>query len=178
MRLGDWECDTVIGQDRKSVLVTVVDRSSSISRATGNTHLSVGDHPQFARWRCSGMRVSTGCMRWSRTSYFTHPYASWERGINENTNGLLRQFFPSKRIFARSHGTIQQPSITLITDPGKPAAIERPIKSSIICSSPWWRTNCTYYLNSRDTPIQRLGVRSCNHVPLVSTCRSRRLIVE
>ena len=28
--------------------------------------------------------------------FFTHPYASWERGLNENTNGFIRQYFPKK----------------------------------------------------------------------------------
>ncbi len=32
--------------------------------------------------------------------YFAHPYASWERGPNENTNGLLRQYFPKQRNLA------------------------------------------------------------------------------
>ena len=33
--------------------------------------------------------------------YFAHPYASWERGLNENTNGLVRQYFPKKYDFSQ-----------------------------------------------------------------------------
>jgi IS30 family transposase len=33
--------------------------------------------------------------------YFAHPYSSWERGLNENTNGLVRQYFPKKYEFSR-----------------------------------------------------------------------------
>jgi len=33
--------------------------------------------------------------------YFAHPYASWERGLNENSNGLIRQYFPKKYDFTR-----------------------------------------------------------------------------
>lgn len=114
-RIGDWECDTVIGQDRKSVLVTVVDRTTlytCCSRVFSRSSKVVSEaiirlltphkdkvetltfdngsefvkHEKVAR--CLGAKT-----------YFAHPYSSWERGINENTNGLLRQYFPKKTDF-------------------------------------------------------------------------------
>lgn len=46
------------------------------------------------------------------TFYFAHPQASWERGLNENTNGLIRQYFPKKRAFK----TITQKEIDQVMD--------------------------------------------------------------
>ncbi len=110
VRLGDWECDTVIGADRKSVLITLVDRSTlftvseKIPRKTARNvsnamirmlrpfkdkvlTLTFDNGSEFIEHERVGRALNA-------TTYFAAPYASWERGINENTNGLLRQFFP------------------------------------------------------------------------------------
>lgn len=109
-RIGDWECDTVIGKDRKSVLVTLVERKSlftlmaivkrktaeQVSRAmirllkpykSKVKTLTFDNGTEFTLHE----RVAKAL---SAKTYFANPYASWERGINENTNGLIRQFFP------------------------------------------------------------------------------------
>ncbi len=44
--------------------------------------------------------------------YFAHPYASWERGLNENTNALIRQYFPKRHDFT----TITQDQIDRLMD--------------------------------------------------------------
>ena len=116
-RIGDWECDTVIGSDRKSVLVTVVDRASlytCCSRVFGRTSeivssaiirilkphmskvltLTFDNGSEFVKHERIGRALNA-------KTYFAHPYASWERPINENTNGLLRQFFPKKTDFKK-----------------------------------------------------------------------------
>jgi len=116
-RLGDWECDTVIGKDRKSVLVTVVDRASlytCTSRVYSRTSkvvcdaiirmllpfkdrvltLTFDNGSEFVRHKKIARALDAN-------TYFAHPYSSWERGINENTNGLLRQFFPKRTDFRK-----------------------------------------------------------------------------
>ena len=116
-RLGDWECDTVIGQDRKSVLVTVVDRASlytACSRVLSQSARVVGNaiirllRPFKEQVRTltfdngsEFVRHETVAQALGAATYFAHPYASWERGINENTNGLLRQFFPKRTDFRK-----------------------------------------------------------------------------
>jgi IS30 family transposase len=117
-RYGDWEGDTIVGQRRRSALVTMVERKSGyarIGRVDGmNSDLTMraakrrlcdlppalrrsmtfdngkefAKHPRLTRGL--GLEV-----------YFADPYASWQRGANENLNGLLRQFFPKGTDFTR-----------------------------------------------------------------------------
>ncbi len=116
-RLGDWECDTVIGKDRKSVLVTVVDRASLFtccSRVYSRTAQVVASAiirlllPYKHKVKTLTFDNGSEFNQHSRIAktldaktYFAHPYSSWERGINENTNGLLRQFFPKRTDFTQ-----------------------------------------------------------------------------
>ena len=114
-RLGDWEIDTVIGKNHKGALVTIVDRKSKftlikkvdskhaevVTTATvellkpyGNkTHTITADNgKEFAGHETVAKALETQV-------YFAHPYCSWERGLNENTNGLIRQYFPKGSSF-------------------------------------------------------------------------------
>ena len=114
-RLGDWECDTVVGKDRKSVLVTVVDRASLftvcsrvLSRSAQVVSQAIIRMLRPFKDRVKTLTFDNGsefvkhetiAQALEAHTYFAHPYASWERGINENTNGLLRQFFPKQTDF-------------------------------------------------------------------------------
>jgi len=73
----------VVGLDRKSVLITLVDRATLFTCCARvyTRKAEFVEHEKIAK----SLNAKT---------FFAHPYSSWERGINENTNGLLRQFFP------------------------------------------------------------------------------------
>jgi len=109
-RLGDWEADTVIGKGHKGVLVTLSERVSKLNliahvptkHAEGVTEaiiamlkpykkelhtITFDNGKEFAYHEkiAEALNVET---------YFAHPYSSWERGLNENHNGLIRQYLP------------------------------------------------------------------------------------
>ena len=109
-RIGDWEGDTVMGKGRKSALLTLVERKTLytvIVRLTGKRADLLAD-ALIAKVGVLHSRVETITFdnglefseheriaaRLKAKIYFAHPYSSWERGINENTNGLIRQYFP------------------------------------------------------------------------------------
>ena len=115
LRLGDWEADLVCGTNASGYLVTLLER---VSRRVliGYTKTKFADNVTAEILRLfKGEIVETitfdngkefagheqiatalGC-----ECFFAKPYHSWERGANENTNGLIRQYFPKKMSFAK-----------------------------------------------------------------------------
>jgi len=115
-QVGHWECDTVIGANHKQAIVTVVERKSGyavIAKVANKTSDLVGAaiirmlKPYKARVKtltydngkefCGHAQIDQAL---GSTGYFARPFASWERGSNENFNGLLRQYVPKKRAMA------------------------------------------------------------------------------
>jgi transposase, IS30 family len=113
LRIGDWEGDTVIGAGHKQAIVSLVERKSGYTilakvpnktaNLVGNAiikHLSpirewvktitFDNGKEFANHKAIDNALNS-------TTYFADPFSSWQRGCNENLNGLLRQYIPKKR---------------------------------------------------------------------------------
>ena len=109
-RIGDWEIDLVLGGQRCGALVSLVERRSrytvlgkvaskqaqQVAAVTiellkphrGHTHTITADNgKEFAQHATISQALDAAV-------YFAHPYHAWERGLNENTNGLIRQYVP------------------------------------------------------------------------------------
>lgn len=108
-RLGDWEADTIIGKRHQQAIVSLVERQSKLTRLAkvernteeavkqaivkmltplaDRVHTITSDNGrEFAAHEAIAEALEADF-------YFAHPYHSWERGLNENTNGLVRQYF-------------------------------------------------------------------------------------
>ncbi len=116
-RIGDWEIDTVIGKAHSGALVTIVERATqftlvasvankSAEAVTAATiallapykdalHTITADNGKEFAYH-EQITEALGAI-----VYFAHPYHSWERGLNENTNGLLRQYWPKSTDFKK-----------------------------------------------------------------------------
>ena len=114
-RIGDWEGDTVVGRGHTGVLVTLVERYSRYTlvrslpnREAAPVSSAILEMLRPHKAQCLTLTFDNGkefadhaffgnCLE--AQVFFAHPYHSWERGTNENTNGLLRQFFPKAMSF-------------------------------------------------------------------------------
>lgn len=116
-RIGDWEADTLIGQNHRPAILSLVERKSKlcllkkverntaeeVEQAIAELLSPVVDKVQtitsdngreFAHHQAIALKLEADF-------YFAHPFASWERGLNENTNGLVRQYFPKGSDFSK-----------------------------------------------------------------------------
>lgn len=118
-RLGDWEGDTLVGARQPGRRLTHVERKSlftiisKLSRPTAQaTHRATVHRLKPLRQHVhtitydngkefSGHRNTAQCLQ--AHVFFATPYHAWERGVNENTNGLIRDFFPKGTDFSTIH---------------------------------------------------------------------------
>jgi IS30 family transposase len=114
-RLGDWEVDTVIGKGQQQAIVTLTERKSRLAlirKVDQRTAQAVKDailvllQPWMAQTHTltsdNGKEFALHqqiAEQLQATFFFSHPYSAWERGANENMNGLLRQYFPKTQSF-------------------------------------------------------------------------------
>jgi len=132
-RIGDWEGDTIRGGDKKSAVLTHVDRKSGylianrLDRALAGKvrQITVAEFSKLPKKKCKTITYDNGSEfaehqtteMWLNTMiYFAFPYHSWERGTNENTNGLLRQFFPKGTDFTKITDFDLQKAVKLINN--------------------------------------------------------------
>lgn len=117
-RVGDWESDLIVGKNHKGAIATYVDRKTKLLIAMKMESQSAEEmflktKQAFKRipkkFRCT-MTHDNGkeIARHQEISkalkidiFMADPYCSWQRGLNENTNGLIRQFFPKKTDFTK-----------------------------------------------------------------------------
>jgi len=109
-RIGDWEADTIIGANHRGAVMSHVERKSkytklakladnsadSVLQACARVLLPLADRIETITYDngkefASHAEIATSL---GSLSYFAKPYHSWERGLNEHTNGLFRQYFP------------------------------------------------------------------------------------
>lgn len=114
-RIGDWEADTIIGKGQKGAILTLIERKSLfvqmslmerrlaeivrskmvnllgpykklVKTITADNGSEFTEHQKIAK-------------KLQADFYFTHPYSAWEKGTNENVNGLIRQYIPKNTRF-------------------------------------------------------------------------------
>jgi len=144
-RYGDWEIDTIIGKNHKGAIVTVVERKSSfilIRKLKGKNakelaketirlmmpfkelvHSITSDNgTEFAEHQYIAKKLNA-------KFYFAHPYSSWERGLSEYSNKLIRQYVPKKSNFEDiSVHYLNQVNIKLNNRPRKLLNFDSPLK--------------------------------------------------
>ncbi len=116
-QLGHWEGDQIVGLGHKSAIATMVERktrytymiflkdrtSETMTQAVAKTLNILIPEARKTMTYDNGMEMANHKWLTEHTGmdiFFAHPYSPWERGTNENTNGLIRRYFPKKTDFS------------------------------------------------------------------------------
>ena len=133
-RIGDWEADTIVGKAHQGAIVSLVDRKTrytkliKVERATAEAvqlaiTTALNSFPVHSITFDNGKEFASHLViaeALNTATFFARPYHSWERGTNENTNGLVRQYIPKKTDFATvSHEDVARIENLLNTRPRK-----------------------------------------------------------
>ncbi len=109
-RPGDWEADTIISQGKQQAIVTLTERKSRLTllkKVNDRTAQTVAQAMMDRLQPFAAQTLTITCDNGKEFTrhreiaqalqadvYFAHPQSAWERGSNENANGLIRQYFP------------------------------------------------------------------------------------
>ena len=110
VRVGDWELDTIIGAQHQGAIVSMVDRATKLTKlvkvlrkTTEEVNAALLEKLQPIQKFVLTLTADNGkefsghqdiSKALEASFFFATPYHSWERGLNEHTNGLVRQYFP------------------------------------------------------------------------------------
>ena len=124
-RFGDWEIDTVVGPENNGAILTATERTTGfllmkkLPKGKNAKALAQELYYILLPYKKAVLSITSDNgtefyeHKWiakmlNTNYYFAHPYSSWERGLNENTNGLIRQYIPKKEHFTKfSNNDIQ-----------------------------------------------------------------------
>ena len=144
-RLGDYEGDTIIGSNHQGAIVTLTERVTKLllmEKVVSKTAKAV-EEAVIRLLKRSPIPAKTitfdnGTEFTNHENisnalncqvFFAHPYQSWERGLNENTNGLIRQFIPKKTCFDNvSKNLVKQIENNLNDRPRKTLEFNSPLE--------------------------------------------------
>jgi len=142
-RVGDFEGDTIAGVKHRGAIVSLVERKTKVTRlalipkaGAEETHnamitaltklqkyvltITTDNGKEFAKHADTAKKLDADC-------FFANPYHAWERGLNENTNGLVRQYFPKGTDFTKiTHSEIRDVEFLLNTRPRKSLNFQTP----------------------------------------------------